>query len=90
MATHPLLRTARDFLLLHRTDYSTAAAGFSWPDPDLFNFATDWFDGLAAERGDQTALQVIDAADDGTVAGERQLTFTELRNRSIAAAHWLS
>ncbi|SDR84270.1 AMP-binding protein [Microlunatus soli] len=90
MATHPQVRAARDFLLLHRSDYDTAYAGFSWPDLQLFNFATDWFDGLAEESPDQTALWVIDAAPDGAAGREQKLSFAELRDRSIAAAQWLS
>ncbi|MBO0810772.1 MAG: AMP-binding protein [Microlunatus sp.] len=90
MSTHPQLRAARDFLLLHRSDYQTAYAGFSWPELSLFNFAVDWFDGLAEETPDQTALRVIDAAADGGIGRDQGLSFAELRQRSIAAAHWLS
>ena len=90
MPTHPQVRAARDFLLLHRTDHQTAYAGFSWPDPPLYNFATDWFDGLAEENPDQTALWIIDADADAAVSRESKLTFAELRDRSVAAAHWLS
>lgn len=90
MATHPQVRAARDFLLLHRDDYDNAYAGFSWPEPALFNFAVDWFDGLAEETPDQTALWVIDAAEDGSISREQQLTFAELRDRSSAVARWLA
>jgi acetyl-CoA synthetase len=90
MATHPQVRAARDFLLLHRDDYDGAYAGFTWPEPAVFNFATDWFDGLADETPDQIGLWLIDAADDGSIAREQQLTFAQLRDRSIAAARWLS
>ncbi|QGN32965.1 AMP-binding protein [Microlunatus sp. Gsoil 973] len=90
MATHPQVRAARDFLLLHRSDYETAYAGFRWPELPLFNFATDWFDGLAEETPDQLALRVIDAADDGGIGRDRSLTFAQLRDRSVAVAHWLT
>jgi acetyl-CoA synthetase len=90
MPTHPQVRAARDFLLLHRSDYETAYAGFRWPELPLFNFATDWFDALAEEAPEQIALRVIDAADDGSIGRDQALTFAELRDRSVAAAHWLT
>lgn len=90
MATHPQVRAARDFLLLHRDDYDSAYAGFSWPEPSLFNFATDWFDGLADETPDQIALWLIDSAEDGSITREQQLTFAQLRDRSIAVGRWLA
>ncbi|HEY9290476.1 MAG TPA: AMP-binding protein [Microlunatus sp.] len=90
MSTHPQVRAARDFLLLHRSDYPTAYAGFSWPELQLFNFATDWFDELAQESPEQTALWVIDADAEGGVGRESKLSFAELRDRSVAAAHWLT
>ena len=79
------LRDARDFLLEHRTDYDTAYAKFSWPRPEEFNFAIDWFDGvLAAEHPNRTALRLIEA--DGTDAS---YTFAELSARSDQLAGWL-
>ena len=54
------VRAARDFLLQHRTAYEVAAAGFRWPDLPVYNFATEWFDGLAVENPDGIALWVID------------------------------
>ncbi len=91
MPLNAKVRAARDFLLLHRKDYETARHGFSWPELPLYNFATDWFDGLAEERPDELALWVIDpaAGADGTDA-ETKLTFRELADRSIAAAAWLA
>ncbi len=78
-------RAARDFLLEHRTDYDTAYAKFSWPRPERFNFAIDWFDGvLAAEHPHRTALRLIEA--DGTDAS---YTFGELSARSDQLAGWL-
>jgi acetyl-CoA synthetase len=78
-------RDARDFLQAHRTDYETARAGFRWPRPEDFNFATDWFDGvLAAEQPHHPALRIIEA--DGTDAS---YTFAELSARSDQLAAWL-
>ena len=77
------LRAARDFLVQHRDDYDVAYAGFSWPDLPLFNFATDWFDGLAEENPDRLALWVLDGD------AETRLTFRELADRSVAVAQYL-
>ncbi|WP_375425335.1 AMP-binding protein [uncultured Friedmanniella sp.] len=77
------LRAARDFLVQHRDDYDTAYAGFSWPELPLFNFATEWFDGLAEENPDGLALWVVDGE------AETRLTFRELADRSVAVAQYL-
>ena len=78
-------RDARDFLQAHRTDYETARAGFRWPRPEHFNFATDWFDAvLAAEQPDRAALRIIEA--DGTDA---RYSFAELSARSDQLAAWM-
>lgn len=78
------VRTARDFLVSHRDDYATAHAGFTWPRLGVYNFATDWFDGLAEEDPDALALWVVDAE------AEQKLTFRELADRSVAVAHFLT
>jgi len=52
-------RAARDFLLRHRADFDAARAGFSWPDLHEFNWALDWFDVIAAEHPDRTALRIV-------------------------------
>jgi acetyl-CoA synthetase len=76
-------RAARDFLLTHREDYATANKGFTWPRPDFFNWALDWFDEIA--RGnDRTALHIVE--EDGT---ETRLTFAEMSERSSRVANWL-
>jgi len=76
---------ARDLLLDCRGDYARAYAEFRWPRPEQFNWALDYFDGvLAAERGDQQALRLIE--DDGSVAG---YSFAELSERSSRLAGWL-
>src|SRR3954471_10816553 len=66
-------REARDFLLALRGDYDTAYRDFRWPEFERFNYATDWFDVLAAEQGSETALWLVE--DDGS---EQQLSFEEL------------
>ncbi|WP_405989894.1 AMP-binding protein [Streptomyces sp. NBC_00986] len=76
-------RSARDFLLAHRTDYATAYEGFSWPRPEHFNWALDWFDVIAAGN-DRTALHIVE--EDGT---EAALSFAEMSERSDRVANWL-
>ncbi|TVL92893.1 AMP-binding protein [Streptomyces sp. SAJ15] len=76
-------RAARDFLLRHREDYATAYEGFSWPRPETFNWALDWFDRIA-EGNDRTALHLVE--EDGR---ETRLSFDALRLRSDRAANWL-
>ncbi|CAA9393355.1 MAG: Acetyl-CoA synthetase [uncultured Propionibacteriaceae bacterium] len=78
------VRAARDFLVQHRDEYEVAYQGFTWPDLPLYNFATDWFDGLAEENPDGIALWVVDGA------AEQKLTFAELSRRSVAVAHLLA
>ncbi|MFB7600201.1 AMP-binding protein [Streptomyces sp. NPDC056160] len=76
-------RGARDFLLAHREDYTTAYAGFQWPRPEHFNWALDWFD-VIADGNDRTALHIVE--EDGS---EVRLSFAELSERSDRAANWL-
>jgi acetyl-CoA synthetase len=71
---------ARNFLLQHRTDYQTAVRGFRWPVLDTFNWATDYFDSMAARNGSR-GLCVVD--EDGT---EHVRTFAELSERSNRVA----
>ncbi|MDH6213431.1 AMP-binding protein [Streptomyces pseudovenezuelae] len=78
-----LFRGARDFLLEHRDDYAKAYEGFSWPRPERFNWALDWFD-VIAEGNDRTALHIVE--EDGT---EVRLSFAELSERSDRIANWL-
>jgi acetyl-CoA synthetase len=81
--TTAAFRNARDFLLQHREDYATAYEGFSWPRPDRFNWALDWFD-VIAHGNAATALHIVE--EDGR---ETKLSFGELAVRSDQAAHWL-
>src|SRR5690242_2142679 len=76
-------RSARDFLLEHREDYTAAQEGFRWPRPEHFNWALDWFDVIAAGN-DRTALHIVE--EDGT---ETRLSFAELSERSNRVARWL-
>ncbi|MFD4548225.1 AMP-binding protein [Streptomyces sp. NPDC058467] len=76
-------RAARDFLLAHREDYATAYAGFSWPRPQYFNWALDWFD-VIARGNDRTALHIVEED------GERtEVSFAEMSRRSNQVANWL-
>jgi len=77
-------RTARDFLLATREDYDTAYRDFRWPELTDFNYATDWFDVLAATQPEVVALRVIE--EDGT---EAALSYAELAERSQRLAGFL-
>ena len=66
-------RAARDLLLGYRDDYESARREFAWPELDEFNWALDWFDVIAAEHPDRTALRIV--GDDGD---EVSLSFAEL------------
>ncbi len=81
------VRAARDFLLQHRSDYELVRSSFSWPELPVYNFATDWFDGLAEENPDGVALWVIDRRAESET--EVRSTFRELADSSIAVAHFL-
>jgi acetyl-CoA synthetase len=76
-------KTARDFLLQHRTDYGTAYAEFQWPDGD-FNWALDWFDAELASGASahHTALHIVGE-------GAAKLTFADLSARSNQVANGL-
>ncbi|MGE0440646.1 MAG: AMP-binding protein [Gemmatimonadales bacterium] len=72
---------ARDFLRRHRTD-PAAAAGFSWPVLERFNWATDYFDQIA--RGnDAPALHLVE--EDGR---ETRMSYAELSDRSSRVARF--
>ncbi|MFD5514413.1 AMP-binding protein [Streptomyces sp. NPDC127066] len=76
-------RTARDFLLEHRADYTTAYEGFRWPRPERFNWALDWFDAIARDN-DRTALHIVEED------GERvEVSFATMSERSNRVANWL-
>jgi len=78
-----LFRTARDFLLEHREDYTAAYEGFRWPRPEHFNWALDWFD-VVAEGNGRTALHIVE--EDGR---EVRVSFAEMSARSNRVANRL-
>ncbi|MGR8007363.1 AMP-binding protein [Streptomyces hypolithicus] len=75
-------RAARDFLLQHREDYTTAYENFVWPRPERFNWALDWFDRIA-EGNDRVALHI--AEEDGR---RTQVSFAHMSARSARVANW--
>ncbi|MGW8377088.1 AMP-binding protein [Streptomyces sp. ODS28] len=83
MTATEAFRSARDTLLRHRTDYDAARAAFSWPRPEHFNWALDWFDRIA-EGSERTALHIVE--EDGT---EIRIGYDQMRRRSSQVANWL-
>lgn len=77
-------RTARDFLLTHRTDLGAAHRGFAWPALDRFNWALDWFDAELA-RGEAASRPALKIVGDGAAT----LTFAALSDRSNRVANGL-
>jgi acetyl-CoA synthetase len=77
-------RAARDLLLARRADYSAARREFAWPDLVEFNWALDWFDVIAAEHPDRTALRIV--SDDGS---DVSVSFGSMSARSAQVATWL-
>ncbi|HQT89057.1 MAG TPA: AMP-binding protein [Acidiphilium sp.] len=79
---------ARALLLSLRTDYQAAMSQFRWPDPENFNWALDWFDGVlatdAAHR-DHPALWIVDAPS----GVEQKISFAVMSARSNQAANFL-
>ncbi|MFC8819216.1 isobutyrate:CoA ligase IbuL [Streptomyces rochei] len=78
-----LFRSARDFLLEHREDYTAAYEGFRWPRPEHFNWALDWFDAIADGNG-RAALHIVE--EDGS---EVRVSFAEMSARSNRVANRL-
>lgn len=74
---------ARDFLLLHRTDYQTAYRDFRWPVLEHFNWALDYFDPFAKNNA-QLALCVVD--ENGV---ENRFSFAQMADRSNRVANYL-
>jgi acetyl-CoA synthetase len=74
---------ARDLLLRHRLDYESACREFRWPRAASFNWALDYFDGLAEHRS-AAALRIVS---DGEP--EQSFTFGQLRDRSNRLANAL-
>ncbi|WP_460467814.1 AMP-binding protein [Calidifontibacter terrae] len=76
----------RDDLLKHRTDPAAAAAAWRVPAFETFNWATDWFDRVAADpsSADRPAL-VVRGADK-----RDELSYAQMAQRSREVAGWLS
>ncbi len=75
---------ARDHLIVHRTDYARACAGFQWPVLDRFNWALDYFDSIAAGN-EQLALRILEES-----GAEAALTYAQLSRRSNQVANFLA
>jgi len=74
---------ARDFLHQHRTDYEAAVSGFTWPEFNEFNWATDYFDKIA---NNNTKIGLCIVEEDGK---EAKLSFSDLSKKSSQLANWL-
>lgn len=90
-----VFRAARDHLQAHRTDYDAALSGYDVPLLDHFNWATDWFDVLAADPDsrDRAALTIVDQGGDprDSAADQRtSVSFAQLSARSAQVAGWLA
>jgi Acyl-coenzyme A synthetases/AMP-(fatty) acid ligases len=73
---------ARDYLLLHRTEYQEAYAGFKWPRLEFFNWALDYFDYMA-EDNDNPALWIVDENEK-----EEKISFAQMAARSNQVANY--
>src|SRR5579862_4106388 len=74
---------ARDFLLIHRTNYEHACRHFRWPRLDFFNWALDYFDPMAAGNPNP-ALWVVDEN-----GADIHCSFAEVSQRSNQVAQYL-
>ncbi|MEC3980873.1 AMP-binding protein [Amycolatopsis sp. H20-H5] len=83
---HQAFRAARDYLQAHREDYETAYRDFSWPRPDEFNWALDWFDVIARDPANAQRYALWIVEEDGT---ENRWTYPEMARRSDQVANWL-
>ncbi|OBF29635.1 AMP-binding protein [Mycobacterium sp. ACS4331] len=80
-------RSARDQLVTVLTDYDKAVATFEWPRLEgTFNWATDWFDVIAAEPGTAERLALWIVEEDGS---QTKATFAQMAQRSDQLATWL-
>lgn len=75
---------ARDFLLAHRTDYEAAYAGFTWPELTDFNWATDYFDRIAAGNS-SPALHIVEESGQESI-----LSYALVSERSNRVANLLT
>jgi acetyl-CoA synthetase len=74
---------ARDQLLANRTRYAQAVAQFKWPVLSDFNWATDYFDVVAADNS-HPALNILEES-----GARSQLTYAQLSVRSTQVANFL-
>lgn len=74
---------ARDYLILHRSDYSYAYSHFQWPQFKEFNWALDYFDPMA-DGNSNIALWI-----ESELGMQEQYTFEELSKRSNQVANFL-
>src|ERR1700751_5009893 len=82
MTPHQAFRQAREQLIRAHGDPDRASSSFRWPDLDVFNWTTHWFDELA-EGNTRAALRVV--TDDGV----ETVSFAELLDRSRRVARYL-
>jgi acetyl-CoA synthetase len=75
--------SCRDLLLEHRSDYEMAYKAFEWPVLERFNWALDYFDGIARDNP-LPALHIVE--DSGQ---QSRLSYAELSQRSSQVANWL-
>ncbi|MEK2644139.1 AMP-binding protein [Bdellovibrio sp. BCCA] len=74
---------ARDFLILHRSDYNYTYNHFQWPQFEEFNWALDYFDPMA-EGNHNLALWIV-----SELGEQKKYTFEELSKRSNQVANFL-
>ncbi|MET8427681.1 AMP-binding protein [Nocardia sp. NPDC004860] len=78
------LRAARDLLVAHAHDWTSATTKFTWPRIEgRFNWVFDWFDPLAR---DNNAPALVVVHEDGS---SESYSFTQLYERSLAVTHQL-
>jgi acetyl-CoA synthetase len=70
---------ARNFLLANRCNYADAYQDFRWPALEPFNWATDYFDVMAANNAE---LALIIDSEDST---RQSLSFATLSGRVCQA-----
>jgi acetyl-CoA synthetase len=75
---------ARDLLQAKRADHEAASRDFVWPDLDVWNWVSDYFD-VYADGNPRPALIIVDDAGAATT-----LSFAELAERSRRVGRFLS
>src|SRR5262245_4156631 len=76
---------ARDLLFARRDDHDAAVREFAWPELDSWNWATDYFDALAAGNR-RPALVVVDEMAEAS----HSVSFEELAEKSRRVARYLT